>query len=309
MKKISEMIINFKRRRILKNIFGFSGKIEIEEDRIVGLVSKLSLNYTYKNKDAYGMCLCGYDSKKLSLEDREYFSKKPIYYVFEDIVFDKGVTVETFFDVNVIFRNCTFNDYVRLDGVSNIVFENNKYITLNNQGKEFFTGYGKNIEFIDDNFVNSDNNVNFGMDINFNVVEFVDSNIEIDKKSNSKFLVKAKELLLDNVTIDCPYICFNCEDIICLDDSVIGANKRIDVNNNIGNFNIMSVIAPFVIHNGSLVRTVDSNKSKNNLISSRQKLIEELKVISRYFSNINNSEIKKTHDDINNRSIKRILSK
>ena len=312
MKKIKDIFTKIKRKLILLDMVDYIGNLYIKNYNVMCRVDDRKFRNRFDFGNCYDICLCGCDSRNLGLDDKNYFEDKPICYVFDGIVFDKGVNIETFFDVNVIFKNCTFNDYINLNGVGNVTFKNNKYYNksgINDSNNSYFRGHGNYLKFIDENFINSDNNVNFGMDINFNVVEFVDSNIEIDKKSNSKFLVRAKELLLDNVTIDCPYICFNCEDIICLDDSVIGANKRIDVNNKTSNFNIMSVIAPFVIHNGSLVRTIDSNKSKNNLISSRQKLIEELKVISRYFSNINNSEIKKAHDDINNRAIKRILSK
>jgi len=302
MNKLKEIICNSRRKRILRNILDFSGKIGIEDDRVVGLVSKLSLNYTYKRGDAYGMCLCGYDSKKLSLEDREYFSNRPIYYVFENITFDKGITVETFFDANVIFRNCTFNDYVRLDGVSNVVFENNKYMSSNSEDKIFFRGYGNKIKFIDDNFVNSkEDSEKINMNINFENVEIVNSNVEVKDGDVS---IKTKELLLDNTIIECSSMNLECANVIYQNSSVIDAKKRIVVNNKNNTFDFGSADAPVMINNGSLVK--EKEKVSEEVVNARGVLISQLRSIRDMFANINSVIMDNAYDKINNRAIGKI---
>lgn len=300
MNKLKEMFDNRRRKKILRNIFNFSGKIEIKEDRIIGMVSKLSLNYTFKRGKDYGMCLCGYDSRNLNLEDRDYFSNKPIYYVFENINFDKGVTIETFFDVNVVFRNCTFNDYVELDGVNNVIFESNKYLGNNSGKKLFLNGYGKKIKFVNDNLIDS-RSADLGINLNFEGVEIVNSSLSADDCDVS---IKSKELVLDNAIIECSSFNLSSDNVIYKYSSIIDSKKKINVNNKNNSFDFGSAYAPIMTNNGSIVK--EKEKVSEEVVSARQVLISQLKNISELFSNINKNTLEKAEEKINNRAVRKI---
>lgn len=300
MNKLKEMFDNRRRKKILRNIFNFSGKIEIKEDRIIGMVSKLSLNYTFKRGKDYGMCLCGYDSRNLNLEDRDYFSNKPIYYVFENINFDRGVTIETFFDVNVIFKNCTFSDYINLSGVNNVIFESNKYLGNNSGKKLFLNGYGKKIKFVNDNLIDS-RSADLGINLNFESVEIVNSSLSADDCDVS---IKSKELVLDNAIIECSSFDLDCNDIIYGYSSVIDSKKKINVNNKNNSFDFGSAYAPVMFNNGNVVR--EKEVVGEEIVSARSVLISELKAISEYFSNINEVILNRAEEKLNNRAVGKI---
>lgn len=57
----------------------------------------------------------------------EYFNlNKPVYYIFDGIIFDTAVNISSLFS-NIIFRNCTFNMGIICLFANNITFKNNKY--------------------------------------------------------------------------------------------------------------------------------------------------------------------------------------
>ena len=321
MKKFIEIFRTLKRKIILFALTEGAGKIKIEKDRILCQVKKRTLNYTFRQEKSYGMCLEGYDSIEMSDEDREFFETRPIYYIFEDMNFDKGVNVETFFDVNVVFKNCTFSDYINLSCVSNITFESNKYLydesidsrSIDCKDKYFLTGTGKKIKFINDKLGNGRKDAkvsSLGMNINFDDVEIVDSSISFGDEDSDKKIgegelsIKAKNLILDDAVIECSSMKLDCDNVIYNESSVIDVKRKIEVNNKNNSFDVNSAYAPTMIYNGSIIK--EKEVVGKEVVSARQKLIGQLKAISEVFANINRDNIIKAEEKINNRAIGRI---
>jgi len=324
MSKIKRFFINLNRKFKLMHMVDYAGKVSIEDNKVICFVNDKTLNYTFNMGDYYNIGLCGYDSRNFNEEDKKFFSDKPIYYVFENIIFDKGVVIETFFDANVIFKNCTFKGFVRLSGVKNVVFENNNYLDKNgyySDNKTFFSGYGDKLKFVDDNLVNSSERhgvTKFGIDVNFNSVEIVNTSINVNTRSSfdieknndptivndGNILVKSRELVLDNSVIECSSLSLQCDNIIENNCSVIEAKRKVIVDSKNKNFSIDNIYSPIIIYNGSLVRK--KAKIDKKVLSLRERLVSYLKHISDIYKNINYEDIKSATKKIENRSISKI---
>ena len=303
---VEEMFNRLKRKITLLFLTNGCGKIKIEQDKVLCNIKKRTLNYTFNAKKYYNICLKGYDSVKIDMEIQDYFKDRPIYYIFDGMTFDKGVRVETFFDANVIFRNCTFNSYIEVAGVNNIVFENNKYLDNNEsleKKRKFFGGYGKKIKFVNDNLVNANEN-GLGMDIKFNNVSMINSSVDLKDGDSS---VKTKDLVLDDAIIECSSMNLDCDDFTYKGSSVIDAKRKIVVNNKNNNFDFGSAYAPIMINNGSIVK--ENENESDEVISGRQMLLSQLKGISKLFSSINSNNLRKVEEKINNRAIGKIKKK
>ena len=200
---------NKERDYVIKNRIANIGEIIEEEDKIIcyvkqdmlaieciGLIDVLFIDGFFKDDE----------------NNRKYLNRlnldKPIYYIFDGIYFDWCFRFCSRGDCNNIFRNCTFRIGITITKATNVTFENNTYINHIEPGYLIYTNFfsGKNIKkitFINENFIKSDvgdYRSRFGMDIDADTVEMINTHIKCDGYGDLN--ICANKMIINNSDID-----------------------------------------------------------------------------------------------------------
>ena len=305
LKKFEDAFWNCVRKLVkydyLKNITNNIGKVVIQDDEIICYVDQKKLDKYKGNKILYELRLngtnrYGYENfvKKMKLD-------KPVHYVFDNINFKTGLKAYSFFGAaRVTFKNCTFNKLVVLNCVEDVTFENNKYIDSCDAYYSyncFLTAkYVKKITFINDNFANSYEvskftKTNFGMKIDADVVQFINTNFDYD--SNIVQEIKAKKTEINNSKLGAAEIYIDSDSIEVTGESLIKTKNGLIIENKNEDFSC-KIDSPVIIYNGfnmsfSINKDDGINSDSLKLVESRQNLVNVLNNLKEYCSMLNNN--------------------
>lgn len=281
---INNLMYEKSRTKYLKKKLSKIGPIEEFDDCIICYVKPKMLEKNSKkvvyNLNCNGMNTIYEKERKLV---NYYKLNKPIYYIFDSLNFDTIINISSLFST-LIFRNCTFNDEIRISWAENIVLENNIYNCCSNRkdyGNDFFSGTIKNLIIKNEQFINSFsskyNDNNFG--ININAERIIIHNSDICSENHGQFNVKCKEIDISSSKISAPEIYLDADSIkfskslLKTEKGIIIENKKCDYNKSLDSYYIIS---PYTVYNGEEIIT-NYNKFKNEeLKEQRLTLVKEL---------------------------------
>jgi len=209
---IEKITYNLMRKYYAKNLTGHMGKVEIKDDKIVCYVKKSAI-CKERNEFVYNIGLRGTTFYSEELKDK-YNLNKPIYYIFDDITFNREFHLHSGTNAYVVIRNCTFNDAIEIIWCTEeITFENNMY--NNNKPyyfsqKIFFGCKAKRLNFINDVFMDTSNKhingqITFGISARVDELNILNSFLCISDH-NGKIWVNAKATRIKDSIIDSPNI-------------------------------------------------------------------------------------------------------
>ena len=326
---VKRQIINLGRKRNLKKITKNMGEIVEEPDKFICYIKQEKLNKNINfgiidHLDLFGLIATSEDKKML----KKYDLTKPIYYVFDNIVFDNTLSLSSV-NSNVIIKNCTFKGTIELRWNENITFENNKYEAT----KPLFVenpcfiydrrGIG-NITFINENIGDSkDKNQsldNIVISLKASNIRLINTSINI---SNPGILIlKANEINIENSSISGEKVSI-VSNSINFENSKIKANEAVTIKNKNNDFG-GKVISPIVVYNNvdlsekegityidkeTVNQRNDELRFEKELKNARLLLIEKLKEIRDNCNKVNDKEIEKLRNEIERKSVHKVLSK
>lgn len=278
------------RKNILSNIRKY-GRYEILEDKIICYVDKEKIKNKYSELlQLHGISKKDKGAKKCKLD-------KPVQYIIEGIKFTKNIEISSYYDAEIIFRNCTFAGSIKIDHASSIVFENNKYISKSFFSKEkqevvcnqFWLSSRKNevdsIKFINDNlFAFNAEKSKMNLYLFAKKIEFLNSNID----TNRLLLIDTKDLKITNSDINSNELYITSNNIEC-EKMKIKSKEGVIIESNDNNETLLNNIdSKNLFYNGRKIIT-----SKNKVNSERNLLLEELRVLRENCNNICNNNVKK----------------
>jgi len=337
-KKIKKIFYEIARKEMLKNITCDLGEIIEEKDKFICKVSQNKLNKMYAKDKFLTLNLSGVNPD--SKEYVNYKLDKPIYYVFDKIIFTNGLRFYSVFNSNVIFRECDFRKNIYIFGASGeVIFDSNLYCNQSSheydetlfkskydrktETKEML--YGRRINKIVFNtewFKNNKKGAHpghYGMDIEAKKVEI--SNSEIEIKSPGVCFIKSNNLKLDDSCIRCNELFIDSEMIESIDSRIVTQNACID---NPNNDLIKNVYANTLIYNNILLKDDDLLDNEKQVASSealdideelieRKKIkieiLERLKSLKEKCEDIKREELKNKEQELNTKEIAKILRK
>ena len=335
MKLINKILYEQGRKLELKNLTSL-GKVYEEEDKLVCYVDERKLK---KFKQTYfDIFLEGTSSfNKEKKEVYEYYKiDKPIHYIFDNINFNTHLKFAANNNTHIIFRNCAFKQSIKILIADKITFENNKYYDYYPSyllGKTFLTNNNSminTIRFIHEDFKNSHDDhhpTRFGIDIEVENLEIINSNINIDNsvKYNNKetvpnrygITIKANNTKIINSDIKAAEIYLDSSNIIIDKNSNITATTGMIIENQNKDLetSTSNLKAPYLVYNEvELIKTSNKNISINkdkilSLHKKRTELITLLKRIEEKATIINENKVNEVRKNLNNREIKKVLKR
>lgn len=314
-KKVGLKIYNIARQDHLERVVGKLGRIVEEDDKITiyatqKLVEKNGKKAFYELR-CYGMSTDYEESRKVV---EKYKLNKPVYFVFDGIVFDGFVQLSSHFS-NVIFKNCTFNNGLQVFHGANVTLENNKYINWTDVygcGEPFLYGIFDELTIINDEFVNSYDlkqyvKTKFGINVSADKVNIISSNVCAE--SQGQININAKEIFLVNSTIAGPEVYLDSESIKS-SDTILKSDNGIMIDNKNSDFT-GDVQAPTVIYNGvdlnASKEVVSVNEDDVNLKRARYELFQKLRNLRDYCKQINEEKTHVIQEQLKSRPISRVL--
>lgn len=298
--KIEELEYERARTKYLRQVIPRIGTIEESENCIICYVKQELLEKNSK-KAFYELHCNGMNTVyDRSRELVDYFKlNKPVYYIFDGIYFDTVVNIASTFS-NIIFRNCTFNNGIRIFFADTITLEGNKYNCWTNfkdYGNAFLWGKIKNLEIKNENFINQYELKEYGEN-NFGINIEVD-NLKIDNsticaESQGQINVKAKETNVLNSNISAPEIYLDSDSIafgrslLKAENGIIIENKNCECDTEVGFYNVDS---PYVVYNGTEIIT-DYEDFKDKEV--KEKRLALVKVLTNVINKCNQNTLVKS---------------
>ena len=318
-KEVRIKAYNIARKAYLKKSICNIGRIVEEDDKIICYVDQKSLDKYKGNYPIYKLMLHGMNQVTHGIKEtiENFGLNKPVYYIFDGIEF-KNALEFSFSWANVIFRNCTFNKNIGIIWGEEILFENNKY---SDHCSCYFYGDCflsvdriKKITFINEQFINSyelkryGNPTQFGMKIDSQIVEFINSKIDAEYPATIK--IKSKETKIENSVLSANEIYVDSESIEFTDSSITAQNGVMIENANcdfIGNID-----APIVFYNGA---DLASKNNKSNKVAQEEKklktlrllLVGKLQIINNSCKEKNDKKIRSMQENLDKQPIGKIL--
>ena len=316
-KNIIKKIYDELKMKTLKNITGNLGDIYETDDRYVCYVEQERLDwFYYKNKSRV------LNLKGIDINDSENIKvklDKPIYYVFEGIIFRNKLNFNAIHNPYIIFSNCIFNKSISSFFTQGTVkFKSNIYISnwydmfLENNYLDIH--HADSLIFEDDNILNMNKknlDGKLGIDIKANNVAIRYSNVKITEPS--VFYIKAKNLSIDYSIINVDKMIIEADNIhntsyIKCKDLMID-NKNNDV--------INYIHADNILYNNVILKDEfeDSDKEENSTIDmdlvKKQELklhiLEILKKLKDECELIKKEELNKKEQELSSTEISKIL--
>ena len=306
-KKLRKKVYKIIRYLIIKEHTKDLGKIEEHDDKIICYVNNKKLK-KYKSSPYYEIYFIHILDKEIATS---YKLNKPIYYIIENMNFDRILQFYSVPDTYIKFKNCSFNEAIRIKQADNVIFEDNKYYNeyyLYLYNKCFLEGRVQNLEFVNEKFINSEENKlrnYFGMDIEANNIKIINSQINADEK-NGTISLKAKEnLIIKDSEVLAPIIEIESKNIETKDSALI-ATEIVNIKNE-NNNEIENIQSKEIIYNGLNINEENITKEKIELKIVRKELINKLMEIKNSCNNINNTIINNVSNNLNEQSISRVL--
>ena len=222
---ILKQIYDFKRKFYARKITHKMGNAYLEVNKISCRVNSRAVKKCKKsNGEDYCYEIDLTEDKTYDEAKKQFDLDKPIHYVFDNIDFAFGITLNVGHNAMVSFRNCMFNGPVQINGNAlEVSFNGNMYrcsnpVYLGHQ--PFFKCHARKLVFDNETFSNSfpcnerlESTINFGMDIDVDSLRILnDSSIYI-VEPNSKTSIKANEITLYNCSITCPDVIMICANL------------------------------------------------------------------------------------------------
>ena len=291
--------LNKERDSVIKNRVADIGEIVEEEDRIICYVKQdLLINQCKYSADNI-LCIDGF------LKDLkhwiDYLNKlnlnKPIYYIFDGIIFDWWLRFTSIGDCNIIFKNCTFRKGILIKKANNVSFENNKYYYSSNYfgfGDYFEVNNIKKLTFINENFINEAICMlpnRFGINIKADIVKIINSNIDCDRFGDMN--IRANKLIVKDSNIDARRLKMSVNKLVYFNSNIKAKNEVYIDNKNkdyIGYIN-----TPIVYYNGEKIVPINGflkDVSEIELLNNaRSELVLQLYQISMLCKKIEDRKI------------------
>ncbi len=263
-KKMEELKYERARVKYLRQVISRIGTIKESEDCITCYVKQELLEKNSKKVfyelHCYGMNTV-YDKSRALVD---YFKlNKPVYYIFDGIYFDTVVNIASTFST-IIFRNCTFNNGIRIFFANTIILEDNKYNCWTNfkcYGNAFLWGKVKNLEIKNENFINQYElkkyvETNFGINIEVDNLKIDNSTVCAD--NHGQINIKAKETKIWKTNISATEIYLDSDSIafgrslLKAENGIIIENKNCECDTEVGFYNVDS---PYTIYNSTEIIT------------------------------------------------------
>lgn len=323
-RQAAQYIYKISRKNYLKGTIENIGNIIEEDDKITCYVTKDLLKRNCKGH-FYELHCAGMNTVyEKSKELIDYYKlDKPVYYIFDGITFEHSVSLTANFS-QIIFRNCTFTNGLKLLWGNEITLENNKYINWANfseHDREFLYGNIDKLTIINDNFINSYELKNIGdkseLGINIKADEIHIRNSNICAENNGQINIRAKKTIIYESTIAGPEIYIDSDSIIFgksllkADNGIIIENKNCDCDIEVGFYNNE---APYVVYNG-VEMTNDNNESLTvndsqvELQEKRQMLLQTLENIKNECNKITTNQIEKVTENLKQTPIGKVLKR
>ena len=285
---------------IMKDEIRIAKKLEkciIEDNQIVCIVDekkqKKLIRKINQLHSIYYLCLYDeskyYVSHSYSFIKKNYIFDKRINYIFDNIEFNGEVRINTLYNCNITFKNCTFKGNIIINSAGNIIFENNKYIaTINDYSHKnlhsFYISTREQEDICSIKFVNDNVSViNEGIynplpDLKLFLyvqnLEFINSTLVTDNNTDSKCFIKTENLSIDNSTITSK----NAEiiaDKIESKNSKLNIENTIWINNKNCDINIIDDInAKNIIYNDEII-TNEEPKEENITDNNKKTYIKK----------------------------------
>ena len=251
-----------KKANFLKRITNNLGNIVVKTDKIICYVDDKNLKTEYQKYVSYQLNLDKVPKKEIT-EYSEY--NKPIYYIFENIIFDKDIIIKSSQATNIIFKNCIFNEGICINESDNVIFENNKYHSLN----FFMIRKCENITFLNENCLIDTNGMNKLKKENIKIqieatkkFEMINSKLDTTNYENGEIDIKAKEILIKDSKITSSEIYSNSFKCNLDNNSNIYGEKIICINNKEDNLTLDNIDTPNLVYNQKVYENVKSKKTK-----------------------------------------------
>lgn len=313
--KVKFKTYNMARQEYLERVVGKLGIIVEKDDKIIiyatqRLVEK-NCKKVFNELSCDGMNTYYEGSRKLI---EKYKLNKPVYFIFDGIVFDNFTTLSSYF-CSVIFKNCTFNNGLQVFNATNVTLENNKYINWTDfygYGNSFLFGHIDELTIINDEFVNGYDlkygKTKFGINISANKVNIINSNLCAE--SQGQISISTKEISLVHSTITGPEVYLDSESIKSR-DTILKSDNGIIIDNKNNDFTGY-VQAPIVIYNdvdlNAANKVIAVNVDDVNLKRARYELLQKLCNLRDYCKQINENKVDIIQKQLNSQSLSKVLN-
>lgn len=310
-------------KNILNILLSDIGIYQVENDKIICYVDNKKLAQKLEKSKNANLILPGTERfNNLNEESKSKLAKmnigtnNQIYYVIDNMEFNNLTVLSSCNNTNIIFKNCSFYQYIKITSANNITFENNKYYCFKPMKKmEQFLQVDcpvNNLQFIRENFMNSGRNqeTNFGIAGTIKNLELINSNIIANKPgtitmittgtttlTNSSMI--APEIYLDSTTI----IGDKTSQISALDGMIIESKRIVEP---------INLLSPYIIYNGYNISNPFGKIEKFSdedfeLYKARRQIIKTFKNISLLTNNQIEKEIEQFRRTRKKQSIKTLI--
>jgi len=325
---IDDILYKINRKLIIDDVIPKIGNIEEYDDKFICRANQKDVNKNLED-GIYKLGFRSFSSWDYDTNGKVCYYKldKPIYYIFENIVFDDFLDFYSNMNTYVVFKNCTFNHGVRIKWADDVTFSDNTYCDTFPRyifgGTFLFSDSNviNKLRFINDNFINSTLNhpVKFGIDIDVNSLEIINTNIEIFNKyfycdkevfSNKGVLnIKANLVKLINSNLNVFELYLDSKSIIIDDDSRIVASGGMIIENDNEDLKTNNIDTPYLVYNG--VELFDGVIDKNSIDLKKDRLffIDTLKKVRDKAIDNNEKLLSEIKNNVSNRPLKKVLKK
>ena len=271
------------------------GKVTYEGDKIIVYV-KEGIVYKYSDK----ILPCDVE------ED------KNIYFVFDDIYFPANTCISGK-NANLIFRNCTFTQSIKVERAKYIEMKSNKYYffgTVHNCVDLTANEIEIKENFENEYFAKKFDEANVNIYLLGNTINIYNSTVCCEFGGHINIM--AENLLLNESVIRAPHVHINADNISTR-ASVIKSPKEIMIDNANCNFTC-TIKSPIVIYNNIRLNSLNSeivniDEEKARLLEYRVMLINALNSIGMDCIRENSIILSRVQRELKNKKVARVLKR
>lgn len=333
------------RKYLIQSFTDNLGKIEETDEKIICYIDKKNIN-KFKNNYFYEIDLYGlmYLDSEYKIFANKYNLEKPVEYIFENITFDDKIIISATDGTHIIFKNCKFKDNIVFRWADKVTFENNKYYDNGcnsyKLGADTYLfhkqGMINKLTLINDNFINSKTDhhpTKFGINLNLNTIEIINSNIVIDNslkikdqlmiKNHGGIIITAENTIIKNSNISAPELYLDSKNIEIDENSKITATNGVIIENqNNSEFIISNIDTNYLVYNREEInKQKEPNKKEENkyirknnnnsviLTNSRIRVVNILKEIKEKTIKSNEERLIEVKKELESSKVKKILKK
>lgn len=318
-KSISPLVEKYLRHYLLVKSTNVKGKYTIQEDKIIFKMDDKSIHKLSENNSIIKLKI---DPILLENLQRKWLKlDKKIIYVFENIHFDKALSVLNFSGETVYFKNCYFEEEIRLCYNGNFIFEDNTYhdkLGIYYHGQPcFLSAFGiHSLTFMNDCFTNSTKTYKYSnyppkfgikLEDEIDTLKIINSQIKIE--GMGEIQAHVKNFIYESSSITAPNIYLEAKHIEEKNNSSLTATDGLIIENEENN-PISNIKAPIIIYNGETLPSKDTylsiTKETTEITKNRRMLIETLQKIKNQTLNTIEEEKKKRLEQPVHKILKKI---